>query len=303
MLRRSLPVVIIIILASAATLLVTSYQLPTTVDKKVLSNDVFVSARVGNYYIDILNGWTSPFAEVTLSGKKLVRKTTADERGFFQFTFIPVFDDLGELCLISQDVNQLPSFPVCLPPPDMNKNIEITNVYLPPTISVEADRIPFDKTTKASGMTTPDTEVDVHLFTENDFSIWARITRSSINLPFLKIIKTADAIGLPNYKVKSNENGHFEFSLPVSSPAKNGVFANTASSPKSNTLYFQTLGLLGILKLFLENFIKESLVFLASIKSNPAKIILLEILTLVGLIILILVGKIRDNRSANNIEN
>jgi hypothetical protein len=284
MLRRSIPVVIIIIIASAVTLLVTSYQLPATADKNVLSNDVFVSARVGNYYIDILNGWTSPFAEVTLSGKKLIRKTTADEQGFFQFTFIPVFDDLGELCLISQDVNLLPSFPVCLPPPDMNKNIEITNIYLPPTISVEADRIPFGKTTKASGMTTPDTEVDVHLFTENDFSIWARI------------VKTVGAIGLPSYRIKSNKNGYFEFSLPASSPSKNGIFANTSSSPKSNTLYFQTLGLLGILKLFLENFFKESLIFLASIKSNPAKIILLEILTLFGLVALILITKLHTDK-------
>lgn len=303
MLRRCISVAVVIFLASATTLFVTKYQLPAAKDKNVLSNDVFVSARVGNYYIDILNGWTSPFAEVTLSGKKLIRKTTANDKGFFQFTFIPVYDDLGELCLISQDVNLLPSFPVCLPPPDTNRNIEITNVYLPPTISVENDKIPFGKTAKASGMTNPETEVDVHLFTENEFSVWALITRAGIRLPLPKIVKKAAAVGLPNYKVKSNKNGYFEFSLPASSPSRNGIFVNTASSPKSNTLYFQTLGLLGIFKLFLENFAKESLIFLASIKSNPAKIILLEILTLIGLVSLVLVDKIRGGKSNNNTQN
>lgn len=242
---------------------------------------IYVSARVGQYYINSLTGWTSPYAEVNLTGKNLIRKTTADSKGFFAFYLIPVVDELSEMCLVAQDVNQLPTFPVCLPPPDFNRPLDIRNILLPPTISIEGEKIPAGQTTKAFGMTTPSAEVNVYFFTEPNWSFWAKVL----------------AFSLPQYRVKANQNGYFEFSLPATAPARNGLFAaanielspNTRSpSPKSNTLYFQTLGWLGMIKLFLTNLWQNLLAFLATARTNPVQIIVLEIIALIWLLILTL---------------
>lgn len=247
---------------------------------------IYVSARVGQYYINSLTGWTSPYAEVNLTGKNLIRKTTADAHGFFAFYFIPVIDELSEMCLVAQDVNLLPTFPVCLPPPDFNRPLEIHNVLLPPTISIEGEKIPAGQTAKASGMTTPNAEVNVYFFTEPNWSFWAKVL----------------AFSLPQYRVKANQNGYFEFSLPATTPARNGLFATANiqlspetpfSSPKSNTLYFQTLGWLGLIKLFFLYLWQNFLAFLTTVRSSPVQIIILEIIALIWLLILLLTSRLK----------
>lgn len=92
-----------------------SRTLSGQLEKKILPKPktVDVVARVGGQAINTLSGWTSPFAEVSLSFQGVTRKTLADETGFFIFTSVPFPDIPEELCLISQDVNQLPSFPLC----------------------------------------------------------------------------------------------------------------------------------------------------------------------------------------------
>ena len=138
---------------------------------------VNVLARVGGYTINAISGWASPFAEVSLSSQGVARKTVADETGFFVFNSVSLPDDPKELCLISQDVNQLASFPLCLPPPPRNQNLEIKDILLSPTLSLESGKIILGKTTKASGMTVPNSKVEVYLFIEKNFSLWARISQ------------------------------------------------------------------------------------------------------------------------------
>ncbi len=258
--------------------------------KKGNPPEVKVVARVGKRAINRLTGFSSPYSEITLSGQNLGRKTTADQKGFFAFYDIAIVEGLKEICLLAQDVNLLPSFPTCLPLPETDQNLQIENVLLSPTLSLESGQIAAGKTTKASGMTFPDSEVQVYLFTEQNWSI--------------RLIKSVYAFGLPKYQIKSNQNGYFEFSLPASAPSKNGIFAVSASSigssSKSNTLYFQTLGLLGLLKLFLANFLREASAFFASIaKFKLSWIILFELCLLTGIII-ILVGRRTKNRQSND---
>jgi hypothetical protein len=241
---------------------------------------VTVAARVGAYAINLLDGWTSPFAEVNLSSQGVVRKTLADENGYFAFYFVPITDNLSELCLVAQDVNQLPSFPVCLPPPPKNTDIQIRDVLLPPTLSLETGKIIAGETTKASGMAFPGAQIDVHLFTENDFSFWARIVK-----PLL-------AFSLPKYTLKANDNGYFEFSLPTSNPSKSRLFVTADSkekgSPKSNTLAFEALGLWGAIKLSLANFLRQAIGFFKEISPGNFFIVL-ELAALFGLISLFFV--------------
>lgn len=286
------------------------------------SKTVDVVARVGGYAINTLSGWTSPFAEVSLSFQGATRKTLANETGFFIFTSVPFPDIPEELCLISQDVNQLPSFPLCLAPPSQNQNTEIKDILLSPSISLEESKISTGKTTKASGMTFPSSPVQVYLFTEKDLSFWARI---SVVFPFLSPItsrlslityhfspRSAYAANFPVYETKSNENGYFEFSLPSSSPSNNRLFVTTTfnltmganpresaqnprefqlyPSPKSNTLSFQIMGFWELLQLLW----KYLLSWIASLRINGSNlwlIVLIETLTLIILLIAILTRK------------
>jgi len=157
------------------------------------SQTIDVIARVGGYAINTLSGWTSPFAEVSLSFQGITRKTLADETGFFIFTSVPFPDIPEELCLIAQDVNQLASFPLCLPPPPRNQNIDIRDILLSPTLSLEDGKIAFGKTTKASGMTFPRSPVQVYLFVEQENSFWSKITKifPTIKLPKISIVQNS----------------------------------------------------------------------------------------------------------------
>jgi len=285
------------------------------------SKTVDVVARVGGYSINKLSGWTSPFAEVSLSSQGVARKTTADETGFFIFNSVSLPDDPKELCLISQDVNQLPSFPLCLAPPPRNQNIEIRDILLSPTLSLDDGKIAAGKTTKASGMTFPHSSVEVYLFTEKDLSFWSRI---SVFLPFLSPIthhfslltyhfspKSAFAANFPVYETKSNENGYFEFSLPSSSPSTNRLFVGAqkscpsdpsakalasaeasceGGSPKSNTLSFQIIGIWELFKRFLQAMFDQARFLLPNWK-DPLFIILIETLILFGLLAAVIAGK------------
>ena len=266
------------------SLSLTSYLLfsPTPSKPNVLSTIlqkervVDVTARVGKYKIEKLTGWSSPFSEITLSSRYTFRKTSADETGFFVFYSIPI-DETRGLCLIAQDVNMFPSFPLCLAPLVENQDIIIENVLLSPTISLESNQIPSGKTAKASGMTFPGSQVDVYFFIDNKYNFQFEILNFKSIFKFFnfKFLKSAYAVGLPRYRVKSNANGYFEFSLPSNSPSESHVFvashfqadiksapttdlwksagnlreSESYSSPKSNTLSFQNLNFLIYLKL------------------------------------------------------
>jgi hypothetical protein len=258
---------------------------------RVLPQSVSVYAQVGRYYLESLSGWGSPLAEVTLTSQNLIKKTVSDEKGFFEFHSFPIPDQLGELCLISQDQHQYSSFPVCLAPPPGNQNIKIKDVLLPPTLSLEGSQIPNGKTAKASGMAFPSAEVDVYLFTENRFSLgwwWQNL------LNHLLPVKSALAVGLPRYQVKTNASGYFEFSLPASFPSANRVYAaaifslpdsSKGFSPKSNTLAFETIGWLGWLLAFWRYFCSLVMAFFIYLKSHPSAIIIGELATLAGFVL------------------
>lgn len=262
----------------------------------VYSDPVYVSGYVGGgYVIESITGWSSPYSEVNLSSPNLVRKTVADETGFFAFNFVPVPENLGEICLIAQDVNQLPSYPVCLSKIERKENIKIENILLPPTVSVEGGKIVTGKTAKASGMTFPDTEVDIYLFSEN-YSLYKDY--SGYKNYILKLFfPKANALGLPKYRVNSNSNGYFEFSLPASYPAENRIYTasvltneslKNAKSPKSFTLAFETISILKATLLFLQGLLKNILTAIRSPKTISFYLIILEIIALAGLLALIL---------------
>lgn len=238
-----------------------------------------VVARVGIYTLSEVSGWTSPYAEVTLTGKALARKTIANQNGFFMFINVPVRENLGELCLIAEDVNHIASFPTCIPPPQPKDELVIRNILLPPSISLEKGKIALGKTAKASGMTFPDSEVDVRLSVEKK-GFWDMVYK------IYNRYKNYNNYNPPAYKIKSNPHGYFEFSLPTANPSENRVFVvsylsnylsdlSVFGSPKSNTLTFAVYKV-SLLLLFLFLSILGLLSYLGLRKKKPRALLVLE---------------------------
>lgn len=272
--------------------------------------EVKISARVGGpYFLTKLSGWTSPFAEVTFESKGMAtKKTLANETGFFLFESISLPEKPQEICLISQDVNQLTSFPLCLPSPPNNQNFEIEGILLSPTLSLENEEIIKGKTAKASGMTFPNSQIDIYFFIEQKNFIPTTISQIAKGLNFFSP-QTAKAADFPVYQIKSNANGYFEFSLPTANLSKNRLFVSAVfpasllpnqtplketRSPKSNTLFFQVIGLWEILKIF---FLQLWLSLTKLNWKSPLFIILLEIIIL--FILLISIKKYRKASKYN----
>jgi hypothetical protein len=232
---------------------------PAAADEtKILAKNVNVAARVGKRTINRLAGFASPFAEIQLFSTNLSRKTLADETGAFLFTNIPIVDNQGEFCLISQDINLLPSYPTCIAPPPADKDVDVIQVLLSPSLMVASPVIAAGDTVTASGMTFPDSPINVYLYSENEtwyasFNLWSSNNQNSrywqplpmfihplvstayqLNyilrevIHYLNPVKSVYAFGLPKYETKSNANGHFEFSLPNPNSSYNRFFVSAA---------------------------------------------------------------------------
>ena len=181
----------------------------------VLSLDVNVIARIGEYELNSISGWTSPFAIVSLNSPGLARKTNADDKGFFIFTNVLVRSNLSEICLFSQDPFGISANPVCLAPQDVLDGLIVKDILLPPTILVDKEKFTTAETAKASGMTFPNSEVIGNLF-------FGKKTA-------LTLVAT------------SNENGKYEISLPGSLPSTNRIYVFSILNPQTS----QSLGFLG----------------------------------------------------------
>lgn len=181
----------------------------------VLSYDVNVIARIGEYELNSISGWTSPFAIVSLNSPGLARKTNADEKGYFVFTNVPVRSSLSEICLFSQDPFGISANPVCLAPQDVLEGLIVNDILLPPTILVDKEKYTTSQTAKASGMTFPNSEVVGNLFYGK------------------KIASTL--------VTASNSNGKYEINLPGSLPSTNRIYVFSILNPKTA----ESLGFLG----------------------------------------------------------
>lgn len=193
-----------------------------------------VKARVGRYRATI-SGFTSPYAQVFLSGFGLYRETTASKEGLFLFDQVLLPEKPTELCFQAQDLKTIPSSLLCLPKFLSNRDILIKDIYLPPTISLEKGQAPYNQTVAARGATTPNSPVALYLFEkEPPFYFSSFFVR--------KIFAKAG----PRLEIKSNNFGFFEFNLPTAYPADFRFFVGSSFgqfvSPKSLTLTFKVFG-------------------------------------------------------------
>lgn len=192
------------------------------------SDSVKISASIGENEVTIF-GHTSPLSRVELTGINIYSLTFSQKNGFFEFSKIILPKNPGEICLQSKDNHNRSSTLVCIPPPpDINYHTDIGPIILPPTITLEQDKINPNSTVISSGQSIPNSPLTVFFYKVSDNA-----------KPFPK---AALAYSLPPLKTTTDENGDYSLNLPTAYSSNYRLYTsveyNNSNSPKSNTLLY-----------------------------------------------------------------
>lgn len=183
-------------------------------------------------------GYGPAGANIKMTGVGVLETTETDANGYFEFvnppfpTFLAYMmgDYYPELCFQATDTHNLLSKPVCIPALAKKAfSPKVGPVILPPTLSV-SDGITIKETQlTALGSTLPNSEVIIF------------VAKKAGRNQF-KLVGEVSAFYLPIYKVRSDQNGNYEFSLPTNVSDEWKIFAAAvfqgSPSPKSNTLTY-----------------------------------------------------------------
>lgn len=192
------------------------------------SAHVSISASIGENRITIF-GYTSPHSRVELSSPRVFTITYSNADGFFLFDKVLLPKNPLDLCLNSTDENGRYTAPVCIPaPPATNYHTDTGPILLPPTISLDRDKInPYD-TIVTSGQSIPNSQVYLHFYKVND---------SALSFP-----RQIFAYSLPPLMATTDQQGNFSVNLPTAYNSNYRLYASSRFkdnySPKSNTLIY-----------------------------------------------------------------
>jgi hypothetical protein len=190
--------------------------------------DVNISASIGENEVTIF-GFTSPNSRVELTGINIYALTYSGNFGFFKFDKHVLPKNPSDLCLQSKDHHGRSSTLVCIPPPPAtNYHTDIGPIILPPTISLEQDKINPNSTVITSGQSIPNSPLTVFFYKVND---------AAKSFP-----KAALAYSLPPIKTTTDENGNYSLNLPTAYSSNYRLYTSVEydgnNSPKSNTLLY-----------------------------------------------------------------
>lgn len=246
-----------------------------------------ISASVGEPVLRLW-GYGPTNSRVELTGDRVTDFTYSGTNGFFEFskTFLPLPNNLlyPELCLNGIDPVGLATPPTCIPPlPATNLSYDIGPIILPPTISLEVGSAVPGNQTEASGITIPNSEVKIVLAEGGGRSSLAEFS----------IVRLARAYYIPDYTVRSDSRGYFNFNMPTVSPDNWHVFAiakysQGIISPKSNTLTFRVISPTTVA---MQNILKLILSFL-----NLPGLIIIEIFVILVILVFLFRSKMNKNR-------
>ncbi len=199
-------------------------------------------------------GYSSPGAKVHIDNPGMYMDTTADAEGYFEFGSFFSRLLIEDICLVAQDEAGRVSPPVCIPPVPSSDSDAIGPVIMPPTLSLTGDSFYSGDEVSLTGQTTPNTEVNLSLFTDETKSglttlrdseapverrLYAAISLAAGRLnPFRQVY----AASLPKQTIKVDKKGNFTLKLGSEDPQYYRTFGQTvlekAFSPKSVTLNF-----------------------------------------------------------------
>lgn len=192
------------------------------------SGNVSVSASIGENEVTIY-GYTSPNSKVELTGINVYSIDFSDDTGYFEFNKLVLPKNPPELCLQSlDDINRTSSLVCTPPPPPTNYHTDIGPIILPPTVSLERDKINPNSTVVSSGQSIPKSTVTVYFYKVND---------SASSFP-----KSVEAYSLPKIETTTDENGNYSINLSTAYSSDYRLYTSVKYddnfSPKSNTLLY-----------------------------------------------------------------
>ena len=245
-----------------------------------------VTARIGGYLFHI-EGLTSPWAKVEFYSTQgnINLEAIADDKGVFRFVNALMPLSTGDFCFISIDTNLNGSPPLCFTPPPPQTKTNIIGVVLPPSLTIEENVFHQNDTVAASGKTTPDSEINVYLFEDE-------------NPPLMELIdifapKVMAREG-PLLSISSNKDGEFVFNLPSTKSTSWRMFVGTQKnqlgenpSPKSNILQFASLSWWKWFLLTVIVWLLKLFAWLTNIFSQPMFIIVSLLTAITAMIVLI----------------
>lgn len=127
--------------------------------------DFPVSARVGEFYLSV-SGYISPYASVVLSSDDtFYRATVADGYGNFAISQVLIRRGFSHFCLEAVDFKRLGSSYTCFDVAPATSDVEMRDIFLPPTIGLQRNEIVAGGDAVVFGYTMAGADVAVHLNT------------------------------------------------------------------------------------------------------------------------------------------
>jgi len=196
--------------------------------QSTFAKNTIVTASIGENRFTI-DGYTSPNSKVELTSPKIFLTTQSDSEGYFLFDETILPRDSSELCFTSLDANSRRTTPICIPPPPTtNYHTNIGPIILPPTISLDQDKIKPNSTIITSGQGIPNSNINIYFY---------KVSDQAVSFP-----KEVQAYSLPSISVTSDKDGFFTLSLPTAYSSNYRLYAaakfDDNYSPKSNTLIY-----------------------------------------------------------------
>lgn len=122
--------------------------------------NVSTRAQIGDILFSS-NGFTSPYAMVSLETPQGIRVSArALSSGAFSFENIPVKSGLSEACFTSEDIKGDTSLPACVSFTGLMKDTVYPDLFLPPSASLSATRIPYGQPLRITGYSLPNIAVN-----------------------------------------------------------------------------------------------------------------------------------------------
>ncbi len=202
--------------------------IPTSALDYQASASTTITASINENRVTIF-GYTSKKSRVELSSPKVFAVTYSDQKGYFIFDKTLLPKNPSDLCLISYDHNHRSTTPVCIPPPPpTNYHTDIGPILLPPTISLDKDKINPNSTVNTSGQAIPNSIVSINFYKVNDKAV--------------SFVKQAQAYSLPSVIAATDDDGNFNLNLPTAYSSDYRLYTwakfQDNYSPKSNTLIY-----------------------------------------------------------------